>query len=216
MAKTRMTNHLRGVVEKGLFRHATKRLAEALIERESALFDRVALEALGDDHAKVETLPEGWLPMVGSLHVNALGWAVELRRQSVDDACFAYGTAVGKGLPRRLPHNLEFGRVNVRDEALARDIQAHVQNMKEQLERVGRLRGSIRSTVAAFGTVEALLKEIPELAELVPDLAGKKPVTALVPAVKNLLCDIAAFRGEERTGCPCDAEGNPVELAEAA
>lgn len=225
MAKRRMTNYLRETATVALLHHATEAKATVYCQAERALADEVMDLWLGADKPlyemtlKAHTPDRYWLNVDTNILVNAGGWNVQLNFYNRDEKgryTATYGgrqttylSGVRDNVP--LPYFIDRDRLNIgADMDLAIRIQAHAQAGKVLYEEARQLLGKITSTVASYTTVEVLLEDIPELATLEPKLVQPaEPVTAIVAPAKSLLCDIAAFRGEEREGCPCEAS---VEL----
>lgn len=220
MPKTKLTNAMRDKAVKALYSHATDALAVELATEEANLFKETLHHLIGKDVKKIKDVPKGWLPSAYTINVMAGGWNLYLNNYSVGEGkqvCLNnYGSLSGTGEHAPMPWFMVNGGNDrsIQDADLIARIQAHAQKLRGTQEKARSLFGKIKSTIAGFATVEALLKEMPDLKELCPDLTAPPPPSALVPAAKVLLCDIAAFRGDERPGCPCDEQGEP--LAQAA
>lgn len=225
MAKTRMTNGLREIAVAALFKHAIAKLARELVIEERELADLAIRDILGADFPKLAKTPEGWLQKVAQFKASAGGWVIELRIWDDPEVAtlqpyftsegYLSGYKAGRGLPFQFQSY--YGAGTVADEKLVARLQDYSQRLdKDVRAQVSALRVKIKATVGSYSNLEALLADLPELVTLVPGLAVKAPVTALAVSVQSLMCDIAAFRGEERDGCCAGESSVPVPELELA
>jgi hypothetical protein len=226
-SNTKLTTAHRTLAIGALTIHACASRSYELFQAARMLGDRVYQEIYDpSQRALMASLPKGWLVDACEIEVSAAGWRGRLLHtnpaQSFETFCadakhrMPYIANYGPGqlsvvadhsLGWRMPaSDLVHGRTRkahvVEESALAQEIQVHMQACRGWEEQGSEVFHQIKSAVIGFKTVEALLKAVPELEELAPDLLQQDaPRNALVPDMSGVMCTIAKLRGEEREGC---------------
>lgn len=239
MAKTRMNDNLRHQVGLALYAHAMSGRVHAMMLRGDELARRVFQEILTpEEHKLLKKMPKSWLVEEETLYgLNANGWKVSLdfydTTKTVDDLKMAirdssaFTTRISYYIPVRkvgMPFAIarQQGRFNdgyiIKDHQLATDVQAFSQDMQGLTETSRELSGQISSTLSGFRHFEDVIKAIPDLETIAPDLKKQAipSANALVPTAERLMCAIASVRGEERAGCKDGERLADKELSEAA
>lgn len=167
-------------------------------EREFALADECFSSIYTEKEIlHMESLPKGWLPIHYSFYVNAGGYHLDLHFRG----------------EKRAPSNFRAGwgeQYNLTDPDLITRLQKFAQDKEKLKESEKLFRRKIESFLRSITTRKGLLVQMPEL----KDILGasyfeekKIPCTALTTTAKEIVCEMANFRGEDKEGC-CD--GRPT------
>lgn len=144
---------------------------------------------------KMKDLPDDWLPERNRLWLNAGGYSVAL--------CMDKNYKFPYNRPNRY-------NITITNQELINKIQSFVNDKQNLDEEISNFTRKIKSFLMVITTDKMLFTEMPDAVTILGnDFFGvTKPSTALVTTAKEIMCQIAYNRNEERENC-CD--GNLVE-----
>lgn len=150
----------------------------------------------------INSLPEGWLPNINSMKINAFGWNITLSTYGSQCAGAEWPTV-------RLP--LTYGpydRINVTESDLVTCLQTFATASEKLSENRNNFRQKIRSTLAAFSTEKQFVEAFPDYETFLGNKffgSSVVPSKSLILTAQELMCAVAQIREEDRDGC-CEGE----------
>lgn len=133
-------------------------------------------------------MPDNWLMEDHSMYVNASGYSIYLNFSS----------------PKRVPCSFSrYDQFNITDASVINKIQKYCNEDKLLKEEQTKLTNKISCFLASISTVKQFYEQMPEAVDILgSDFFGTvEPSTALVTTAKEIMCEIAHIRKEEKTGC---------------
>lgn len=193
MTTTRLTNNIRTALLGRLMDHAFGDRARDIVSRAAAFAVRLHEDAMGDDWARMQRLPEGWLPTISSIKVMIAG---EVRSPTTD------GALVGHSLPEnlrragakrrheeapkmRVPSAKQNNvlKVYAHDHPLALEyLELEAEQASLDIE-IGRAYRSAKAAVESVGTVQKLIEVWPEAEAFASDFLHNGERKAVLPAI---------------------------------
>lgn len=137
---------------------------------------------------KMNALPDGWLPVDRTFYVNAGGFRVFL---NLKDRC-------------RFLTNTNTRDINIVDPVLIGKIQKWAIALDKFTEERNNFRHKMHSFLGNITTDKKLFEAMPEAKEILGESffgVPTPPCTELITTAKEILCEVAQNRGEEREGC---------------
>lgn len=142
----------------------------------------------------ISLLPDQYVAKSHLIWVNAAGYNAELHFS---------GNYHLPAIEHKMPKNNWGNRFDITDAKLNTEIQQLVQLKQKTQEKREHLRSKMRMFLKGIRTVKNLLEVMPELKDILGEewFSAPVPTTAIVVTAKEILCEMANLRGEQREGC---------------
>lgn len=194
---TPLNAQLRGDILQALLEKSFSGKLKAHSEREKELGRAMYDEVYADWKEAMEALPDDFLPTDEVMRPEGFrDRALHLRANNLTSNYFStamdLGT-LGMGEDRRVPVKVARGTRQAVSEALKQRLLKHAQQGEKIIKEVSELRDTAKGILAAFRSVEALLKHYPSFAPYIPN--AQKQTKALAVRDEDLVTMIKKAGG---------------------